>query len=1079
VYNESDVFRLRGALDVEALEASINEIVRRHEVLRTRFAVVNSDPVQVIVRELTVPLQVTDLVALPEGEREAAAQRLARDEAQARFDLEHGPLIRMRLIRFQKDEHWLVQTMHHIVRDGGSMVVFAHELSVLYGAYSSGKRSPLPELPVQYADYAVWQKEHLQRDALKEQLAYWKQKLADLPVLELPTDRPRSAAASYRGGRIAFELGEELTRDLKKLRRQQETTLFTTLLAAFQVLLYRYSGQEDIAVGVPIAGRTRPEVKGLIGFFVNMLVLRADLSGEPSFKEYLGRVRRQTREAYAHQDVPFAKLVEELAPQRDPSRNPLFQVSFVKGTEPGERAELRGLTVDTVETKGTETVKFDLSLSVADENEKIRVVIDYATELFDASTIERLAGHWRVLLEGIVADPMEPISRLPLLTAAERERLLRPWNAAAATSPPHDCIHQWFEAQVQRTPQAAAVVFEEQRLTYSELNARANRLAHHLRTLGVGPEALVALAMERSLDLIVGLLGILKAGGAYVPLDPQYPAERLAFMLADTQAPVLLTEQRLLGRLPAYAGRTLCLDRDWPTIAAQSDSNPAPSAKADNLAYVIYTSGSTGQPKGTLVTHRNIIRLFAASAHWFDFDARDVWTCFHSFAFGFAVWEMWGALIHGGKLVLVPYLVSRDPREFHALLVRERVTVLSQTPSAFRQLMGVDAGEHGSEDLALRVVLLGGERLDFQSLRPWFERHGDAKPRLVNLYGLTEITVYVTYRPIAIADLDAATGSMIGKPIPDASIVLLDRHLQPVPIGVPGEIFVGGAGLARGYLNRPELTAERFIANPYSTDPASRLYRSGDLARRTVDNDLAYLGRIDLQVKIRGYRIELAEIESALLQHPGVQQAVVAPGEDPHDGHAVRLIAYVVPAAAQSGSPAALHTALGDRLANDLRDHLKERLPDFMVPSVFIGLDQIPLTTNGKIDRKRLPVPPRDSFTADSALYVAPGDAIEEQLAAIFGEVLGVDRVGVHSDFFELGGDSLLAVQTLLRVKAAFATSVSVRSFFAAPTVAQLARQVEAQRGSTGVSNRVSRPTPEIRRNPRIPSSRDSGTESR
>ena len=437
---------------------------------------------------------------------------------------------------------------------------------------------------------------------------------------------------------------------------------------------------------------------------------------------------------------------------------------------------------------------------------------------------------------------------------------------------------------------------------------------------------------------------------------------------------------------------------------------------------------------------------------------------------------MWGALLYGGSFVLVPYLVTRDPKEFHALLVRERVTVLSQTPSAFRQLMGVDASEHASADLALRVVLLGGDVLDVPSLRPWFERHGDVKPRLVNIYGLTETTVYVTYRQVAIADLDMTTGNMIGEPIADASILLLDRHLQPVPIGIPGEIFVGGAAVARGYLNRPEVTAERFIANPFSTDPTSRLYRSGDLARRTVDNDLAYLGRIDLQVKIRGYRIELAEIESALLHHPEVEQAVVVAGEDPHDGHAVRLIAYVVPAASHVGSPPARHTALGDRLAADLRTHLKERLPDFMMPSVFVGLDQIPLTTNGKADHKRLPLPPRDSFAADSALYVAPRDEVEEQLAAIFGAVLGLDRVGVHSDFFELGGDSLLAVQTLSRVKAAFATSISIRSFFSAPTVAQLAHQIEAQRGSTGVSSRLSRPAPEIRRNPRIPLSRASRT---
>ena len=1077
VYNEADVFRLKGALDIEVLKDAVNEIVRRHDVMRTRFAVKDEEPVQVIVPELKLSLEVTDLSALPDGEREAEAQRRARDDARAGFDLEHGPLLRVRLLRLGEEEHWFLLTAHHIIRDGGSMVVFAQELSTLYGAYSSGKPSPLPALPLQYADYVVWQRERLQGEVLEEQLAYWKRALANLSTLELPTDRPRPAVPSYRGGRVAFELGEDLTRKLKELRRREETTLFTTLLAAFQVLLYRCSGQEDIAVGVPVAGRTRPELKGLIGYFVNMLVLRADLSGDPSFIEYLARVRRQTREAYAHRDLPFVKLVEELAPGRDPSRNPLFQVSFVKGTEPGERPELRGLTVDTVETKGTETVKFDLSLSVAEEDQKIRVVIDYATDLFDASTIERMRGHWQVLLEGIVANPTQTISRLPLLTAAERERLLGQGNATPVAYPRDKCIHELFEAQVRRTPEATAVVFEQQQLTYAELNARANRLAHHLRTLGVGPEVLVALAMERSLELVVGLLGILKAGGAYVPLDPSYPAERLAFMLTDTQAPVLLTQKRLLGQLPAHAGQTLCLDRDWASIAAQPDSNPPPSATVDNLAYVIYTSGSTGTPKGTLVTHHNVARLFAASAQWFGFDEHDVWTGFHSVAFDLSVWEIWGALFYGGRLILVSYLVSRDPKEFHALLVRERITVLTQTPSAFRQLTGVDAREDASENLALRFVILGGEALDFQSLRPWFERHGDVKPQLINMYGITETTVHATYRRIAMADLDVARGSMIGEPILDLDILLLDSHMQPAPVGIPGEIFVGGAGIARGYLNRPELTAERFIANPFSTDPTSRLYRSGDLARRTSDNDLAYLGRIDLQVKIRGYRVELAEIESALLQHPDVQQAVVVADKDLRADHAIRLIAYVVPAASHVAAQAAPPTALAGRLTADLRAHLKARLPDFMLPSVFVGLDQVPLTANGKADRKRLQVPAPESFAVSDAQYVAPRDGVEEQLAAIFGEVLGLERVGVHSDFFELGGDSLLAVQTVSRIKTVFAASISIRSFFFAPTIAQLARQVEAQRGSAAVPARTLHS--EIQRNPRVPVSKVSGTRSR
>ena len=1066
VYNVPAVVRVVGALDIDALQGALHEVVGRHEVLRTRFEVEDAMPVQVIASEVAFKLELEDLSALPAREGEAEARRRAQEEAAQPFDLEHGPLLRARLLRLGESEHWLLLTLHHIVTDGWSSGVMRRELSVLYEAFHEGRPARLPELPVQYADYAVWQREWLQGDALAEQLSYWKQALADLPVLDLPTDRPPPAVASYRGGRLAFELGEDLTRGLKELNRREGTTLFMTLLAAFQVLLYRYSGQEDVAVGVPVAGRRRPELEGLIGYFVNMLVLRGDMSGQPSFKEYLARVRTQALAAYAHQDMPFAKLVEELAPKRSLSRNPLFQVSFVVQNTPSEALQLAGLEVQVIKGIHGETAKFDLDFSVTEEQEKIRIAIEYATDLFDASTIERMAGHWRVLLEGIVADPAQRISHLPLLTEAEQQQLRAQWNATAYSR--DTCVHQLFEEQVRRTPQATALVFEEQRLTYAELNARANQLAHHLRTLGVGPEVLVAIAMERSLELIVGLLGILKAGGAYVPLDSSYPAERLAFMLSDTQAPVLLTQQRLLGHLPAHAGQTLCLDRDWASIAEHPESNPIPSSTADNLAYVIYTSGSTGLPKGTLVTHRNVARLFAATEHWFEFDARDVWTGFHSVAFDFSVWEIWGALIYGGKLVLVPYLVSRDPHEFHALLSRERVTVLNQTPSAFRQLMGVDALEDVGEKVALRFVILGGEPLDFQSLRPWFERHGDAKPQVVNMYGITETTVHATYRPVAIADLDAATSSLIGEPIPDLDILLLDSHLQPVPVGIAGELFVAGAGVARGYLNRPELTAERFIANPFSTDPTSRLYRSGDIARRTSDNDLAYLGRMDLQIKIRGHRVELAEIESVLSQHPEVEQAVVVAGADPRASHALRLIAYVLPAASQVGPPVAPHPALGNHLTADLRAHLKARLPEFMLPSVFVSIDEVPLTANGKVDRKRLPVPGTESFAVDDAQYVAPRDGVEEQLAAIFGELLGLERVGVHSDFFELGGDSLLAVQTLWRVETVLGISLSVRSLFAAPTVASLARQIEVQRASAGGPHRTGPSVSEIRSNPRV-----------
>jgi len=1066
VYNESNVFRLKGTLDVAALTQALDEIVRRHEPLRTRFRIVDGAPMQEILREATVPLEIVDLGAAADEERQALALQRARDEVRALFDLERGPLIRVRLLRVSRDEHWFVLTMHHIIRDGTSSTIFGRELSALYRAYRSGQPSPLPVLPTRYADFAARQREWMRGKEAQQQLAYWRQTLAELPALDLPTDRPRPAVPSCRGGRVALKLGQDLTSKLKDLRRQEGTTLFTTLLAAFQVLLYRYSGQEDIAVGVPIGGRHGSELKDLIGYFVNVLVLRGDLSGEPTFRQYLAQVRQRTQEAYANQDVPFAKVVEALVSTRDPSRNPLFQVSLVKGTEPDERPQLDGIVVEDMDIRGPETVKFDLSFSVAEEHGAIGVVIDYATDLFDPATIERMAAHWQVLLEAIAADPEQRISRLPLLTAAERQQLLPAEHAAAREHPRRGCLHELFEAQARRTPGATAIVFEGERLSYADLDGRANRLAHHLRSLGVGPEALVAIAMERSLELVVGLLGILKAGGAYVPLDPSYPAARLSFMLADTHAPVLLTQQRLLGRLPAYAGRTVCLDRDEASIAVHPASEPASSATAENLAYVIYTSGSTGQPKGTLVTHHNVVRLFATTEPYFGFDGDDVWTGFHSFSFDFSVWEIWGALLYGGRLVLVPDLVTRDPEQFHALLVREAVTVLNQTPSAFRSLMAFDAKRSAGDDLALRFVIFGGEALDFASLRPWLERHGDAKPRLVNMYGLTETTVHVTCRAVTRADVDAATGSMIGASLPDLQILLLDAHLQPVPIGIPGEIFVAGAGVARGYLDRPELTSQRFIANPFSADPTSRLYRTGDLARRTADNELVYLGRIDQQVKIRGYRVELGEIESALSQHPAIEQAVVV--ADRSDAHAaLRLVAYIVPSGTRLSSDAVRGISLGTGLVGELRVHLKERLPDFMVPSALVGVDRIPLTLHGKVDRKRLPSPPRPSLAADDAPPVSPRGGIEKQVAALFGRALGLDQVETSGDFFELGGDSLLAVQMLSRVQEAFGATVSIRSFFSGPTVAQVTRELEAQIGSTA-AHRTQSAAARIERNRRL-----------
>jgi amino acid adenylation domain-containing protein len=813
---------------------------------------------------------------------------------------------------------------------------------------------------------------------------------------------------------------------LKELSQREGVTLFMTLLAAFKVLLYRYTGQEDLSVGTLIANRTQAEIENLIGFFVNTLVLRTDLSGNPGFRELLGRVRETALGAYAHQDVPFEKLVEELQPERDLSHTPLFQVLFVLQNALGDELRLPDLSVSPVKAE-TEIAKFDLSLFMM-EQEQVKGVLVYNTDLFERETIERLLGHFKILLEAIVSEPQQSVTEVPLLSEAERQQLLVEWNPTEVAEPSHNCIHQLFEEQVARTPEATALVFEGERLSYAELNARANQLAHHLQSLGVGPEVLVGILMERSVELVVSLLAVLKAGGAYVPFDPQYPAERVAFMLEDSQVEVLLAHRHLLEDLPQHSARVVCPASAKKEIALESDENLGVRVTADQLAYVIYTSGSTGRPKGSLITHANVVRLFKSTEKWFHFDEHDVWTLFHSYAFDFSVWELWGALLYGGRLVVVPYLVSRSPEEFYQLLCDEQVTVLNQTPSAFHQLMLAEDSASSSKQLALRFVIFGGEALELQRLRPWFERHGDRLPVLVNMYGITETTVHVTYRPLTWSDLDTMSGSVVGRPIADLQVYLLDQHLQPVPQGVAGEIFVGGQGLARGYLHRAELTAERFIPNPFSTRPGERLYKSGDLVRYLAHGELEYLGRIDHQVKIRGFRIELGEIESMLNAHPEIREAVVMAREDEPDEK--RLVAYIV--AEQEPAPK----------ISQLREYLAEKLPEYMIPAAWVNLDELPLTANNKLDRRALPAPDMERPDLEDA-FTSPRTAVEEMIAAIWCELLGLDRVGVYDNFFELGGHSLIATQLVSRLREAFQVEILLRNVFEQPTVAELAEAIQ------------------------------------
>ncbi|MEH2068925.1 MAG: amino acid adenylation domain-containing protein [Nostoc sp.] len=892
-YNFLDAQRLYGSLNIIALEQSLSELIRRHEVLRTTFPTVDGQPVQVISPDTALTLPIPNLQGLSAEEQSDRIQQIAKSFASKPFDLAIDPLVQFTLLQLSNQEYVLLLKMHHIIYDGWSLDIFKRELSQLYAAFAQRLPNPLPELPIQYADFAVWQRQWLTGEVLERQLNYWQQQLAGVSgVLELPTDKPRPPVQSFRGRVERFQLDCDLTQRLKQLSQESDATLFMTLLAAFLVLLSRYSGQLDIVVGSPIANRNNKSIQQLIGFFTNTLALRGDLSGNPSFADFLAQVRQTTLSAYAHQDLPFEMLVEKLQPERDLSRNPLVQVMFSLHNTRQSSWDLPGLTIQDMSLPMDEMVRFDLEVHYWEVSGGLEGIWNYSADLFDATTIARIAQHFQTLLQAIVANPQERIAELPLLTIAERHQLLVEWNNTQVDYSSNKCIHQLFEEQCLSTPDAVAVVFGDRQLTYQQLNTRANQLAHYLRSLGVGADVLVGLCVERSLEMMVGLLGILKAGGAYLPLDPEYPQDRLSFMLEDAQVKVLLTQQQLIESLPKHQAHLVCLDTDWEKIAQNSHSNLENTATPSNLAYVIYTSGSTGKPKGVLVNHANVVRLFAATDSWYNFNQDDVWTMFHSYAFDFSVWEIWGALLYGGRLVVVPYLVRRDPESFYELLCQQKVTVLNQTPSAFRQLIQAEQSMVTVSDLNLRLVIFGGEALEPKSLQPWFERHGDQLPQLVNMYGITETTVHVTYRPLSKADLHG-TASVIGRPILDLQVYVLDEHQQPVPIGVGGEMYVGGEGVARGYLNRHELTQQRFISHPFSKNPQGRLYKTGDKARYLPNGELEYLGRIDQQVKIRGFRIELGEIEAALTQHLAVGETIVIARED--DPGNKRLVAYIVP----------------------------------------------------------------------------------------------------------------------------------------------------------------------------------------
>ena len=1020
-YNIPISVRLQGALNASALEQSLNEILRRHEVLRTTFSTMNGEPVQIISPFEPRELCVEDLSGwLDEKARINEARRLTAVETATPFDLINGPLFRARLLRLDENDHVIILTMHHIVSDGWSLGILINELTTLYRSYSAGEAPSLPELPIQYADFAQWQRTWLDGEILAEQLAYWSHQLSGAAPLELPTDRPRPVVLTYRGNIESLRLDSSLVDGLKTLSRNEGVTLFMLLMTAFKVLLHRYTGQSDISVGTPIAGRNWMEIEGLIGFFVNTVVLRTDVRSEQGFNEVLQRVREVVLDGYAHQDVPFEKLVEELQPERDSSRQPLFQVAFSmhNANATAETVESSGLRLSALAGENR-TAKFDLNFVLTEVGGVIDAALEYNSDLFDSTTVERMLDHFRNLLTGIVINPKQAVSLLPLLGDDERQKVLHDWNDTVRPFPSEQCIHQLFEAQVHGAPEATALIFEDTHLSYRDLNECANLLAHRLRRLGVGAEHRVAILMERQPQLIVSLLAILKAGGAYLPIDPEYPQERIAFMLADADVRVVLTQQHLAASVTGERVEVVCVDRDWSAIEAEeSSANPEQLATTENLAYVIYTSGSTGVPKGVEVTHKNVARLLFG-VDYARFDGRPRILHMASDAFDASTFEVWGALLHGGCCVLYP---ERVP-SFEGIatnVARHGIELMWLTASLFNAV--IDAAPESLS--GVKQLLVGGEGLSVGHIKRAQDKLRDVE--LTNGYGPTESTTFACCHRIE-AVLGDASGIAIGRPIGNTQVYILDQRMEAVGVSVYGELYIGGEGLARGYLNRPELTAERFVPHPYSKRVGARLYRTGDICRYREDGAIEYVGRIDGQVKVRGHRIELGEIEVAIGALEGVKEVVVMARED--EPGEKRLVAYVV------------SEGVLDQSTAEVQTQLKQRLPEYMIPAVVVAMEALPLTANGKVDRRALPAPDQTRMVGE---YVAPRSPLEEVLAEIWADVLKLERVGIHDNFFtELGGHSLLATQVTSRVRNAFAVNLPLRQLFEMPTVAELATAIE------------------------------------
>jgi amino acid adenylation domain-containing protein len=1024
-YNICVAARIEGSLDALQLKQSILHIIRRHESLRTNFIMEKGQPRQVIHNDIRVTLPTIELGGVPEEERKSVSKKLAQEEASRHFDLTRDPLFQFKLLRLTAENHILILNMHHVISDAWSLGTLLQELSAIYESFSSGKLPQLEELPVQYADFSIWQRNWLSGAVLEQKLEYWQKQLADLEILELPTDRPRPPVQNHNGACINFTESAELTAKLKSVGQQRAATFYMVLLAAFQTLLHRYTGQRDFAIGSPVAGRIRREIEQLVGCFINILVLRADLSGDPTFVQLLERTRNTSLDAFTHQDAPFEAIISRLQPDRDVSRTPLFQVMFVLQNAPQPEMRLGPASLRLFDFD-TQTTQYDLTLVIRETESGLEAGLQYNTDLFESSTITHMIEHFQILLSGIVADPEVRISELPLLTDSEQEEMLLRWNETEYPCPQYRCIHELIEEQAEQAPQKIAAEFQGLRLSYADLNRQANQIAQYLMRVGVGPEVRVAICMERCLEMIVGLLGILKAGGAYVPLDPSYPADRLAFMLRDAQVPVLLTEERVLKRLPEYAGHILCVNN--VNLSRESRENPKKHATSSNLAYVIYTSGSTGQARGVGVSHENLCAsTFARGLFYKEPVGR--YLLLSSLSFDSSVAGIFWSLIQGGTLMIPSEDEYRDPTSLRTLIEERGVTHLLALPSVYDLLL-----RNGTSLNGLKVAIVAGEKCPGSLVM--LHRQRAPQTLLVNEYGPTEATVWATAWQ---DDNSPASRIPIGRPIANTRVYVLDEQMKPVPRGTTGELYIEGMTLSRGYLNRQGLTAEKFVPNPFGKKPGERLYRTGDRTRWTANGMLEYLGRADHQVKLRGFRIELGEIESALREQLAVKEVAVTVWEDGYGGK--HLVGYL--GAEKESLP----------IPQEIQRSLRNKLPDYMVPSTFVLLDVFPRTPTGKLNLKALPKPVPDNRRE----YVAPRNEIEQIIADIWRKILNADRVGIYDNFFDLGGHSLLAMQAVTDIGAEFYIDIPLRELFKKPILhefssAVLSLQIE-QAGLTEFAN--------------------------